>query len=198
MENYFFGGNKFHDFEAYEKMTPSNTMVRAVWTKFFTGVARANEIVGGLSTVDESLLSSEVKEAFEAEARFLRGYYYFELVKNFGEVPVFDGVIDATIIDNLRRKPISDVYAFIENDLKFAAERLPETQGGETAYRATKGAALGFLAKAYLYQQKWQEAADASQQVIDLGLYSLETNYADNWNLENEYGVESILSLIHI
>ena len=195
VENYFFGGNKFHDFEAYENMTPSNTMVRAVWTKFFSGVARANEIIGGLSTVDEELLSPEVKAEFEAEARFLRGYYYFELVKNFGEVPIFDGVIDATQVELLRRRSVEDVYAFIEEDFQFASENLPETQGGETAFRATKGAALGFLAKSYLYQEKWQAAADACSQVMDLGIYSLEVNYADNWNMDNEFGVESIFEL---
>ena len=193
IENYFFGGNKFHDFETLVDLTPSNTMVRAIWIKFFTGVARANEIIGGLENVDSTLLSTEVKQGFEAEARFLRAYYYFEIVKNFGDVPIFDGVVDASIVDNLRRKPIADVYAFIEADLQFARDNLPTTQGDTR--RATQGAALGLLSKVYLYQEKWQEAADAAQAVIDLNLYDLETEYGDNWKLDNENGVESIFEI---
>ena len=193
VENYFFGGNKFHDFETLKDLTPANTMVRAAWIKFFTGVARANEIIGGLANVDSTLLSEEVKDAFLAEARFLRGYYYFEIVKNFGDAPIFDGIVDASISDNLKRKPVSEVYAFIEADFSFAAEILPTTQGD--GFRATKGAALALLSKVYLYQEKWQEAADASSQVINLGLYNLEPNFEDNFKLDNEFGQESIFEI---
>ena len=193
VENYFFGGNKFHDFETLVDLTPSNTMVRAAWIKFFTGVARANEIIGGLRSVDTTLLSQDLKDGFLSEARFLRGYYYFEIVKNFGAAPIFDGIVDASIKDNLKRRPVAEVYEFIEADLQFASEELPTTQGDKK--RATQGAALGLLSKVYLYQEKWQEAADASKAVVDLGIYDLEPNFADNFKLENEFGIESIFEI---
>lgn len=195
VENYFFGGNKFHDFEHLPNMTPSNSMVRAVWIKFFTGIAKSNDIVGSLQNISDEVLDAGTRDLFLAEAKILRAYYYFEVVKNFGAAPIFDGPIDATDTDVLRRRPAEEVYALIERDLIESAEVLPLTQSDPR--RATQGAALGLLSKVYLYQEKWQEAADAAQAVIDLGIYELEANFADNWRLDNEHGVESIWEIVY-
>lgn len=195
VENYFFGGNKFHDFEHLPNMTPSNSMVRAIWIKFFTGIAKSNDIVGSLQNISDEVLDPSTRNLFLAEAKTLRAYYYFEVAKNFGAAPVFDGPIDATDTEVLRRKPIEEVYALIERDLTEAAEILPVTQSDPR--RATQGAALALLSKAYLYQEKWQQAADAAQSVIDLGVYQLESNFADNWRLDNEHGVESIWEIVY-
>jgi len=193
IENYFFGGSKFHDFETLTDLTPSNTQVRAVWFKYFNGLAKTNDLISGLASVNDDVLSTELKEQFVAESRFLRAMYYFELVRNFGDVPLFDGIIDATIEDNLRRKPTSEVYAFMEQDLIFAADILPVSQ--TDTKKATKGAAYAQLAKTYLYQSKWQDAANAAQEVIDLGVYQLEENFEDNFKLWNENGIESIFEI---
>jgi len=194
IENYFFGGNKFHDFETLVDLTAANTMVRAVWVKFFTGVARANEIIGGLAGVSDDAIDPEIKNSFLAEARFLRALYYFDIAKNFGAAPIFDGIIDATDIELLRRKPQSEVYEFAASDLRFASENLPVSPSGDE-FRASQSAALGMLSKVLLYQEKWQEAADIATQVMDLNVYQLESNYADNWDIDNEHGVESIYEI---
>ena len=193
IENYFFQPHS-HGFQTFVDLTSTNINVEGIWVKFYAGVSRANEIIRGLASVGDDVLDPAIKDQFVAEARFLRGYYYFELVKNFGAVPLFnEEPIDIQNPEDIRRKPVEDVYAQIEGDFQFAAEILPTTQSD--GYKATKGAALGLLAKVYLYQDKWDLAAKAAQQVIDLNVYKLETNFADNWSLFNEFGVESLFEI---
>lgn len=199
IENTFFQPQS-HEFELPSTLTTTNVNVALIWSKFFTGIARANQIIGGLSTVDESVIPD--KQLFIAESRFLRAFYYFEAVKNFGEVPLFTETTDVGVIDNIKRKPISEVYAQINADFRAAIELLPEswemptgTQEPNEAYRATKGAAQGLLAKAYMYQENWDSAAYFAQEVINSGVYALEENYADNWVLSNEHGVESLFEI---
>ena len=107
-----------------------------------------------------------MKNRLVAEARFLRGYFYFELVKNFGGVPLITGFLLPEEIQGITRASAEDVYKFIEDDLKAAADVLPQrSQYAATDMgRATRGAALGLLGKVYLYQSKWQEAHDVLKQ----------------------------------
>jgi hypothetical protein len=183
-----------HGFQDFVSQTSSNINVRLIWTKFYTGVANANEVIQGLVQVTDEQLPLERKQLYLAEARFLRAYYYFELVKNYGAVPLFgDEPVDLANPESVKRKPINEVYAQIENDLIEASTGLPPDQDYD--YKATRGAALGLLAKVYLYQQKWQLAADAAQAVISLGKYSLEENYGDNWKIDNEFGKESLFEI---
>lgn len=188
-------GPQFHGFEDFSLKT-SDVGVHLIWLKFFTGVATSNEIIQGLVQVNEGLLDEGEKELLLAEARFLRAFYYFELVKNFGDVPLF-GDIPADISDpnQIKRKPISEVYLQIESDLLIASEHLPLVQ--DELYKATKGAAMGLLSKVYLYQEKWQLAADMAQAVIDLNHYALEEDYGDNWDITNEHGKESLFEITY-
>jgi hypothetical protein len=188
-------GVQFHDFENFSLQT-SDVNVHLIWLKFFTGVATSNEIIQGLAQVNEGLLGEGEKELLIAEARFLRAFYYFELVKNFGDVPLF-GDIPADIADpnQIKREPVSEVYAQIENDLAIASEHLPLVQ--DELYKATKGAAMGLLSKVYLYQEKWQLAADMAQAVINLNHYALEEDYGDNWDITNEHGKESLFEITY-
>jgi hypothetical protein len=193
IENKYFQPHS-HGFEDFVSLTATNVNVQGIWAKFYNGVSNANQIIQGLLLVDEKILGPQKKAAYLAEARFLRGYYYFELVKNFGDVPLFgDKIADISDPNQVKRKPVADVYAQIESDLIEAAENLPPTQPEK--YRATKGAALGILSKVYLFQEKWQLAAKAAQDVIDLKIYSLEENYGDNFKIDNEFGKESIFEI---
>ena len=193
IENYFFQPHS-HGFETFVDLTPTNINVDGIWFKLFTGVSRSNEIIRGLANVSDEVLDPSVKEQFIAEAKFLRAYYYFELVKNFGDVPLFgEESIDVVDVESIKRKPVAEVYQQIEADFMEASEILPATQSD--SWKATQGAALGLLSKVYLYQEKWQEAASTAQAVIDLGIYSLEENYEDNFKLSNEFGKESLFEI---
>ena len=138
-----------------------------------------------------------------AEARFLRAYYYFELVKWFGDVPVAldpatGNPVDRRLLfgdqDRLDRTPKSVVYErIIEADLLYAAENLPYVQP-ETG-RVTKGAAQALLGKVYLYQDKFSEAATVLEDLINNGPYALVTDYTTLFENDNENNIESIFEV---
>ena len=132
-----------------------------------------------------------------SEARFLRGYFYFELVKNFGGVPLITGFLLPEEIQGITRASAEDVYKFIEDDLKAAADVLPQrSQYAATDMgRATRGAALGLLGKVYLYQSKWQEAHDVLKTVIDEGEYKLLDNFGDVWDVDHNNSEESLFEV---
>ena len=149
-----------------------NNQLRDVWSWMYAGVSRTNYIFENKDNID-----FEGKQQILAEAAFLRAYYYFELVKFFGDLPLVVGE-RATLdgVSSIQRSPVSAVYDQIEEDLKFAADNLPITpsQSG----RVTKGAALALLGKAHLYQNEFADAADALEQVIGLGQYELFADFS--------------------
>jgi hypothetical protein len=170
-----------------------------VWNSRYAAIYRANNALFYLEqlSIDESL-----KNRLIGEARFLRGLMYFDLVRCFGGVPIVTSKIDINDLETVNkvvyiRKSVEEVYAQIEEDLTDAATRLPdksEYKSGDLG-RATKGAAFGLLAKAYLYQKKWQKAFDKSGEVISSGQFSLMQNYADVWKEIGENGPESLFEV---
>ena len=168
--------------------TPVNQQLRDIWGWMFAGVNRANYILEFQDKIDFS-----GKDQIIAQARFLRAYYYFELVKWFGDVPL---AVDQRLLFgdqfNVDRTPRTEVYAQIEQDLIFAAETLPATQAEEG--RITSGAARALLGKAYLYQDKFTEAASALDQVI-AGPYDLVDDYSTIFELEGENNIESVFEV---
>ena len=169
--------------------TPVNQQLRDMWGWMFSGVNRANYILEFQDKTD-----FPGKEIVLAEATFLRAYYYFELVKWFGDVPLaVDQRLlfgDQNIVD---RTPVVEVYAQIEQDLQFAADNLPAVQA-ETG-RVTQGAAQSLLGKVYLYQDKFQEAATVLELVIDSGTYDLLADYATMFENDNENNIESVFEV---
>ena len=113
-----------------------------------------------------------------AQAKFLRAYYYFELAKWFGPVPlVVDKRINFGDQFNLERTPLSEVYTQIENDLINAIKDLPVEQ--TMIGKATKGAAQGLLGKVYLYNEKFEESAEILDELINSNNYDLVPFFAD-------------------
>ncbi|GAA4311560.1 RagB/SusD family nutrient uptake outer membrane protein [Pontixanthobacter gangjinensis] len=168
--------------------TPVNQQLRDIWSWMFAGVNRANYILEFQDKID-----FEGKNEIIAQARFLRAYYYFELVKWFGDVPLaVDRRIQFGEQFNIPRTPKSEVYALIEEDLIFASANLPATQAQEG--RITSGAAQALLGKAYLYQNKFAEAATAFEPVIN-GPYSLVEDYNSIFEPEGENNSESIFEV---
>ncbi|TVZ60289.1 putative outer membrane starch-binding protein [Flavobacteriaceae bacterium MAR_2010_105] len=149
--------------------TPMNQQLRDIWGWMYGGVNRANFI---LEFQDKTDFPN--KNNVLAQARFLRAYYYFELVKWFGDVPlVVDKRIQFGDQFTIDRTPKTEVYAQIEQDLVFAAANLPYVQS-QTG-RITKGAAQALLGKVYLFQNKFSESANVLEDLISNGPYSLVT-----------------------
>jgi len=169
--------------------TPENQQLRDIWSWMFAGVNRANYI---MEFQDKTEFQN--KPNVIGQTRFLRAYYYFELVKWFGDVPlsidqrIFFG--DQSTID---RAPKAEVYALIEQDLIFAANNLPYTQA-DTG-RATKGAAEALLGKAYLYQGKFQEAAQVLDGLINNGPHNLQSDFTTLFENDNENNIESVFEV---
>jgi hypothetical protein len=155
----------------------------------YTGITRVNYIMENKDNID-----FPEKQHILAEARFLRAYYYFELVKFFGDIPlIIDERLGIEEAQQLPRAPKADVYAQIEEDLTFAISILNPvaTQKG----RATKGAAQALLGKAYLYQNKYSEAASILDEIRNSGLYSLIPNYGDLFSVSNENNSETVFDV---
>lgn len=169
--------------------TPVNQQLRDIWGWMYAGVNRANYI---LEFKDKTDFAG--KEQILAEATFLRAYYYFELVKWFGDVPM---VLDKRLLfgdqDIVERTPASEVYDQIETDLVYAAENLSFT-AAETG-RVTKGAALALLGKVRVYRGKFQEAAQALEEVINDGPYELLSDYSLLFENDQENSVESVFEV---
>ncbi|RKR12387.1 putative outer membrane starch-binding protein [Maribacter vaceletii] len=169
--------------------TPINSQLGDIWSWMFAGVNRANYV---LEFKDKTDFSG--KESVIAEATFLRAYYYFELVKWFGDVPLS---IDERLLfgdqDVVERTPTAEVYTQIEIDLIFASENLPSSQ--TDVGRATKGAAQALLGKVYLYQDKFTEAANVLDNLIVTGPYDLVTDYNSMFEFEGENNIESVFEV---
>lgn len=159
----------------------SNSTFADVWRGLYRGVHRCNFALAGLSKLPES----DVTRRLEGETRFLRALYYFELVANWGDVPIRKEPY-STSAPSPKRSPAAEVWAFIEEDLTAAAGLLPVTPA-ETG-RAAQGSAQALLGKTYLYQKKFAQAAAEFKKVIDGGKYDLMPNYADNFVEKNNSG----------
>ena len=171
--------------------TPQNAQLRDIWGWMYSGVNRANYILEFKDKTD-----FVGKEKVLAEATFLRTYYYFELVKWFGDVPfVVDKRIQFGEQFNLDRTPKSEIYTQLEADLIFAADNLPDPYIQETKGRVTKGAAQALLGKIYLFQQKYDEAAAVLDDLIQNGPHDLVTDYNSIFEEAGENNIESVFEI---
>lgn len=169
-----------------------NQELRSVWRWMYAGVTRVNYIFE-----HKDKIAFEGKDRILAEAAFLRAWYYFELVKFFGDVPlVLDRRLGIDEASALQRTPAAEVYAQIEKDLQFAAGVLSWTASAKG--RVTKGAALSLLGKAYLYQNKFSEAAETLDEVIDEGVYELADDYSTLFRVTSEGNSETVFDVEYV
>jgi hypothetical protein len=149
-----------------------------------------------LEKVPAIQMDENLKKRILGEAHFLRGLYYFILVRFFGDVPLITKPQNVGDDLNPARTPKADVYQQIISDLTTAMDSLPprESYSGSDVGRASKGAATGLLAKVYLTLGDYQKTVDLCKQVTALG-YKLNPNYADNFSATNKNTVESLFEV---
>ncbi|TDB62342.1 RagB/SusD family nutrient uptake outer membrane protein [Arundinibacter roseus] len=181
-------------FNEYDRFTvgSSDGQLGGFWTGQYQNINYANQVldnVPGIS-MDEGL-----KARFLAEARFIRAYSYFRLVRAFGDVPLRLNVPADASEYNIPRTPKAEVYQAIENDLTQAAAVLPLSYGPTDVGRATKGAAQSLHAKVSMYQGKWQQVYDLTSAVINSGQYGLFANFEQLFRIPNENSVESVFEI---
>ncbi|GFR77538.1 replicative DNA helicase [Elysia marginata] len=124
---------------------PSNAYFNGKWKLLYEGVSRANKFLNSLKESKAEALTSKIKEGMRAEAKFLRGHFYFQLYRMFRKVPY----IDENTKDKLQPNDI-DISDKIIEDFEYAKNSLPDTQADSG--RATKLAATAYLGKVYLYR----------------------------------------------
>lgn len=178
-----------------------------IWSRNFTGISRANEILTQLETLEDGVLSADAADEIRGQALFLRGYFYHELLWMFGEVPLFTSVPTVEEAKEVSRASREEIYTQITADLSQAASLLPTSWGSDQYGRATRGTALGYHARTALYEASWQKyhednttranelyrtAADMAQAVIDLNQYSLHPNFRELFTYAGEQSNEII------
>ncbi len=176
---------------------PTQGVIRDNYRGNYEGIARANNVLRLLEKAAENVTAAD-KKRISAEARFLRAHYYFQLARNFGQTPIVTEADDyGTGIESIKNdKPM---YPFIEEDMKYAVDNLPETQGA--AGRANSWAAKAYLAKIYLQQRKYAEALPIFTDVINNGKttngkkYGLVPKYADIFKASNDNNQESVFAI---
>ena len=171
--------------------------VGGTWQNKYEGISRANATLRLLTTAAPDV-SADDKKRITAEARFLRGYYYFDLKKLYNNTPYVDETVDyGTGIEKVSNA--ADLWPKIEADFKFAYDNLPETQA--QVGRVNKWAAAAFLAKAQLYQKKYAEAKTLFDLIIANGKtsggkkYGLLASFPDLFRASNDNNEESIFAL---
>lgn len=173
----------------------NNFIFNNIWLGHYEAIVRANKAIDVLnrSTFDET-----TRKRLIGEVRFLRGFYYFNLVRAFGGVPKIVSVIapaDANSDAVNTRASRDEIYGVIIEDLQYGVDNLPRKgEAGAIVGRITKGAAQGMLAKVYLYRQDWQKAFDLSKAVIESGKYSL----GDYTTMFREVGVNNSESVFEV
>lgn len=189
------GGDKdIIDALTYNASTPS---FESTWNANYAGINICNQALDVLPKLDK--VTPALKVRLEGEAKFMRAFMYFTLVKGYGGVPIIDHLSVVPLSDadrqmQLTRKSVPEVYAFIEKDLTDAIANLPEKSAyvGEDTKRVSKGSAYALLAKVNLYQKNWQKVIDNCDKVTG---YSLVADYSSQYKKEGEFGNESIFEI---
>ena len=184
----WYDGGRYQQLQ-YHTWDADNTGVLSLWRYNFTGVSKVNGII---YQVEKSELSTDLKKKVEAELRGLRAYYYYNLIDNFGNVPISTDFTTQVLPKN---SPRAEVFNFIEKELK---EVLPLLPTGIQYGRFTQNVGYTLLARLYLNAEvytgkpRWQDCLDACDKVKG---YSLTPNYKANFAIKNETSPEIIFAI---
>lgn len=212
----FKGGSDANDMEQWLQLEKGNVLTNNgsaldLWARCYVGVYRANLYLQKQEQIEWK--TEGLKTRFEAEAKFLRAYFYWDIVRHYGWAPIFETVLpDVEEYKNATQNNPQEIYTFIAKDLLACIPNLPESVPAEEAGRITKYAAKALLARIYMYHEgfakpvlglgAWSDgtttidktyAINALEDIITNGNYDLLPNYADVFKWDNENNVESLL-----
>jgi hypothetical protein len=173
----------------------TNGNLAGMWTLLYDGITRSNIVLSKVPSID---MDKNLQKRILGEAKFLRSYYYFELINIFGDVPI---VLVPLKPDELQitQSSVQQIFeTVIEPDLTDAANNLPVTYSGADVGRATSGAATALLAKAYLFEGKWDKAASSAANIVNSNVYDLMPVYSQNFNQKFRNNKESVFAIQHL
>ncbi|MBD8489746.1 RagB/SusD family nutrient uptake outer membrane protein [Echinicola sp. CAU 1574] len=183
-------------------------IMNSTWNGLYNNIMRANTIVDKLSA--DVVADDNTRTRIEGETKFLRALYYFDLVRFYGKVPLFDRPVTPLEALEIPRSPVTDVYDLIIADLQFAIANLPDEYSSATDLgRATSHAARGLLARVYMTRSgtqlhpdgpvlgtnEWSQALTLLDQIINSGQFDLVDSYADIFAYDNENNEEIVFDI---
>ena len=182
----------YQDITHFMPNAPTNGIIQNFWGARYQGITTCNI---GIARIPSAPMDETLRDQRLAEVRFLRAFFYFDLVRNFGGVPLVTDFTGST--EGIERSSAEECYKFIEDELKAVVAVLPQRSAyaASDMGRATRGAALGILGKAQLYQGKWEEAKATLKTLIDEGEYELLPNFGDVWSVKYNNSKESIFEV---
>ncbi|WP_430409333.1 RagB/SusD family nutrient uptake outer membrane protein [Kordia sp.] len=183
-------GAAFNDFQ----YAANNGLNTEWWNGHYEVIFACNEVI---NTVVDNELTDDGSLINEGEARAIRALMYFELRRDYGEVPIITETIDVVQDAIAAKSSVADVDALIISDLEIAITQLPNNWTTHPG-RSTAGFANSLLAKLYLYQQDWTNALARSTEVMNSGAYSLHPSLEDLFELEGNASVESVFEIQHL
>lgn len=178
----------------YFQIVPGTGNISSLYNSIYSSLGNINNT---LEKLQESNISDDAKSDFEGQLKFFRAFYYFELVRFFGDVIIVTEPISSPEeAYTFSRSPEAEVYSLIESDLSVAVSSLPNpgSVSGSSLGRVTRGAALSLLGKVYLTKKQYSEAISTLNQVLNLG-YSLMPTYAEVFDPSKKNNAESILEI---
>lgn len=192
------GGSGDNDVNALLRLEtfqgPTNTdLLESEWEANYEGIYRANVVLEKIPDIE---MDAALKARILGEAKFIRAWFFYNLVTIFGDVPLVDHVL-APSEYNMPRTPASEIWALIEQDLTEAANDLwlRSEYAPSDIGRITKGAAQALLAKAYLYQQKYDAAKTQLEAIINSTEYRLVADYNSIFTVGGENNAESVFEI---
>lgn len=200
------GINSFH------KTIAGNPYVAEAWLTNYNGIYRANVVLDQIEKNGSVVTDATLKKRLEAEAKFLRAFYYFDLVRWYGKVPVISSPVSVSEATNVPRSSVTEVYNLIISDLQFAAENLSETYAAADKGRATKFSAKGLLALVHMTRSgptysiegpglglnEWGQALTLLNSIIDSKKFSFLPAYSSIFSYTNENNAEVVFDIQYI
>lgn len=177
------------------QMSASNDYLYPFWEYMYKNVFRCNLAIEGLVDSPVNSTNPELIELLIAEAKFIRAYSYFEIAKNFKELPIITATLSPEELLGVTSSNQQEVFDQIILDLMEAIKVLPHHYTNVELGRATKGAAWAYLSKAFLYTENWKQSKVYADSVINNGLYFLEPEFGKIWDINNRNGMESIFEI---
>lgn len=203
-------GNR--DWQGINDFSPNLTVTAFIvgaWDNDFNGIYNANTVLNAIATQGQNIPDSSLRNRFAAECKFLRAFYYFDLLRFYGELPIIDRVMSPQEVSTVKRSPVGDVYNFIISDLQFAIANLPQTYAAADIGRPTTYAAKGILGLVYMTKSgptynvkgpgmnsnEYDKALQQFNDIITSGKFQFATDYPSIFSYTNENNKEVIFDI---
>ncbi|MEO5909772.1 MAG: RagB/SusD family nutrient uptake outer membrane protein [Pelobium sp.] len=206
------GVRDWEGINSFQKTLSSNPYIEEAWSTNYNGIYKANVVLDQLATNGTIISDANLRKRLEGETRFLRAFYYFDLVRWFGKVPLIDKVLSANDALDIPRSDVSKIYDLIQSDLQFSIDNLPEVYATTEKGRVTKNAAKAILALVYmtksgptydiegpgLNSNEWGKAYTLLNEVVTSNKYAFITSYPSIFSFTNENNSEVVFDVQYV